>query len=67
MSKFVTYIEDAYDELLHKVKWPSWSELQQSTIICLVTVILLTLVVFCMDSASQFLFKTFYSLFKIKG
>jgi preprotein translocase subunit SecE len=63
MSKFISYIEEAYDELLHKVKWPSWLELQQSTIITLVTILLLTVVVFTMDGASEFLFKNFYGLF----
>lgn len=64
MSKFVNYIEQAYDELLHKVTWPTWSELQQSTLITLVSVLLLTAVVFLMDGASDFVLKGFYNLFK---
>jgi preprotein translocase subunit SecE len=64
MSKFVNYIEQAYDELLHKVTWPTWSELQQSTLITLVSVLLLTAVIFLMDGASDFVLKGFYNLFK---
>ncbi|MGI9192390.1 MAG: preprotein translocase subunit SecE [Chitinophagaceae bacterium] len=63
MSKFVNYIEQAYDELIHKVTWPTWSELQQSTLITLVSVLLLTAVVFLMDGASDFVLKGFYGLF----
>jgi preprotein translocase subunit SecE len=33
MSKIVSYFENAYDELLHKVTWPSWKELQETTAI----------------------------------
>jgi len=64
MSKFVNYIEQAYDELIHKVTWPSWSELQQSTLITLVSVVVLTAVIFLMDGASDFVLKGFYGFFK---
>ena len=64
MSKFVNYIEQAYDELLHKVTWPTWSELQQSTLITLVSILLLTAVIFLMDGGSDFVLKGFYNLFK---
>lgn len=53
MSKFVSYIEEAYDELVHKVSWPSWDELQQTTIIVLVSLIIITLVIFGMDIFSE--------------
>ena len=64
MSKFVNYIEQAYDELIHKVTWPTWSELQQSTLITLVSVLVLTAVIFLLDGASDFGLKCFYGLFK---
>jgi preprotein translocase subunit SecE len=64
MSKLVNYIEQAYDELLHKVTWPTWSELQQSTLITLVSILLLTAVIFLMDGASDFVLKGFYNLVK---
>ena len=61
MSKFGNYIQEAYDELIHKVTWPSWEELQQTTIIVLIALSLVTVVVFSMDfiseNALQFLYK----------
>ena len=36
MSKFGSYIQEAYDELIHKVTWPTWEELQQTTVIVLI-------------------------------
>ena len=53
MSKLGSYIQEAYDELLHKVTWPSWEELQQTTIIVLIALGLVTAVVFGMDFVSE--------------
>ncbi|MBK7762249.1 MAG: preprotein translocase subunit SecE [Bacteroidetes bacterium] len=64
MSKVLNYFEEAYDELIHKVTWPTWSELQQTTIITLVSIILLTLLIFAMDGVSELVFETFYNFFK---
>ena len=64
MSKILNYFEEAYDELIHKVTWPSWTELQQTTLITLVSIILLTLLIFAMDGSSELVFETFYGLFK---
>ena len=62
MSKFGNYIQEAYDELIHKVTWPTWEELQQTTIIVLIALSLVTAVVFGMDFFSenvlQFVYKT---------
>jgi preprotein translocase subunit SecE len=53
MSKVGSYIQEAYDELLHKVSWPTWDELQQTTIIVLVALALVTAVVFGMDLVAE--------------
>jgi preprotein translocase subunit SecE len=53
MSKFGNYIQEAYDELVHKVTWPSWDELQQTTIIVLISLIIITMVIFGMDFAGE--------------
>ena len=64
MTKLFNYFEQAYDELIHKVSWPTWQELQQSTIITLVSVLLLTLIIFLMDGSSELVFENFYKFFK---
>jgi preprotein translocase subunit SecE len=64
MTKIFNYFEQAFDELIHKVTWPTWNELQQSTLITLVSVIILTLVIFGMDGASEVVFENFYKFFK---
>ena len=60
MSKFGTYIQESYDELVHKVSWPTWSELQQTTLIVLVSLAIITLLIFGMDAASEAVMKLVY-------
>lgn len=62
MAKFGTYIQEAYDELLHKVSWPTWDELQQTTIIVLVSLIIITLVILGMDFASEKVMTLLYNI-----
>ncbi len=62
MSRLGSYVQEAYDELLHKVTWPSWEELQQTTIIVLVALGLVTTVIFCMDFLSQNVLTFIYKL-----
>ncbi|MCB0696118.1 MAG: preprotein translocase subunit SecE [Chitinophagaceae bacterium] len=62
MSKFGSYIQAAYDELIHKVSWPSWDELQQTTIIVLVALVILTLMIFGMDFVSEKALTLLYSI-----
>jgi preprotein translocase subunit SecE len=62
MSKFGTYIQEAYDELVHKVSWPSWEELQQTTIIVLVGLLITTVIIAGMDIVSEKLLTILYGI-----
>lgn len=62
MAKFGSYIQAAYDELVHKVTWPTWDELQQTTIIVLVALIIMTLMIFGMDFVSEKVLTLLYNI-----
>ena len=62
MSKIGSYIQEAYDELLHKVSWPTWEELQQTTIIVLIALGLVTGVIFGMDLVSKNVLEFVYKI-----
>ena len=62
MSKVGNYIQEAYDELLHKVTWPTWEELQQTTIIVLIALALVTVVIFGMDLVAENTLKFIYNI-----
>ncbi|HEY8733335.1 MAG TPA: preprotein translocase subunit SecE [Puia sp.] len=62
MNKVTNYFKESYKELVEKVTWPSWSELQQSTVIVLVATLLITVMVYVMDVFSNGILKFIYSL-----
>ena len=49
MSKIGMYFKDSYSELVHKVSWPAWGQLQNSAIIVMVASVIFALVIFAMD------------------
>ncbi len=64
MNKIAAYFKDSYRELIEKVSWPTWLQLQQSTVIVLVATVIITAMVWVMDFSSNQLLKLVYSLFK---
>jgi preprotein translocase subunit SecE len=62
-NRFVEYIKESYDELVHKVSWPTWSELQNSAVVVSVASLIIALVVFMMDKSFELILEQFYSLF----
>ena len=47
--KIVNYIKECYDELVHKVTWPSAQELQSSVLLVSIASLIIALIVFLMD------------------
>ncbi|MBL7725765.1 MAG: preprotein translocase subunit SecE [Chitinophagaceae bacterium] len=50
MNKITTYFRESYKELAEKVTWPTWPQLQQSTMIVLAATIVITFIVLAMDT-----------------
>ncbi len=63
MNKVTTYFKESYHELLEKVSWPTWAQLQQSTVIVLVATLVITAIVWGMDLVAQSGLKLIYSFF----
>ncbi len=63
MIKVYNFFRESYRELLEKVSWPTWNELQQSTLVVLAATLIITGVVWVMDLLSQSLLKFIYSFF----
>jgi preprotein translocase subunit SecE len=64
MNKVSHYISESWKEMIEKVTWPTWNQLQQSTVIVLGATVVITALVGVMDLASQNLLKLVYSFFK---
>ncbi|MFL2568266.1 MAG: preprotein translocase subunit SecE [Flavobacteriales bacterium] len=63
MSKLVGIIKESYNELINKVSWPTWSELQNSSIVVAIATVIIALIIYFMDSIFSNLMKIFYSFF----
>ncbi len=64
MNKFSAYLRDSYKELVEKVTWPTWEQLQQSTMIVLGATLFITALVWVMDFVANGSLKFVYGLFK---
>ena len=60
--KVATYFKESYNELMHKVTWPTWGELQGSATLVLVTSVILAIVIWAMDFIFDKIMSLIYSL-----
>jgi preprotein translocase subunit SecE len=63
MNKITTYFRESYKELIEKVTWPTWAQLQQSTMIVLAATLVITALVWVMDFATGNVLKQVYKFF----
>jgi len=61
--KFIGYLQEAYDELVYKVTWPTWKELQSSALVVMVASFIISLLVFVMDLSFRNIMSFIYGLF----
>ena len=61
--KLKLYLQEAYDELMHKVTWPTWKELQSSALVVMVASLIISLLIFVMDISFENIMKFIYGLF----
>jgi preprotein translocase subunit SecE len=64
MSKLNEYFKASYDELVNKVTWPTWGELQESTIIVMIASLIIALIIYVVDIAGSGALGFFYQLFQ---
>jgi preprotein translocase subunit SecE len=64
MSKVSEYLKESYDELVNKVTWPTWGELQESTIIVMIASLIIALIIYIVDIAGSSVMGFFYQLFQ---
>jgi preprotein translocase subunit SecE len=60
-KKVANYIKEAYNELVHKVSWPTQQELASSTIIVMTASLIMAIVIFGIDFVFESMVKLFYS------
>ncbi|MBQ6083281.1 MAG: preprotein translocase subunit SecE [Bacteroidales bacterium] len=63
MKKFINYVKECYNELVQKVSWPTWKELQSSAVVVSIASLIIALVVYLMDKSFETLLENFYRVF----
>ncbi len=58
----MSYIKDSYQELVEKVTWPSWKELQSSAVVVMVASLIFALVILAMDLSFENIMQAIYRL-----
>jgi len=58
--KIKRYIKESYNELVNKVTWPAWSDLQNSAIVVMVASFIIAIVVYLMDISFSFIMDKIY-------
>ena len=56
------YFQESYAELVHKVTWPTWSELQNSAVLVMIATLIIALLVAAMDASFSRVMEFIYSL-----
>jgi len=63
MNNIINYCKESYDELVHKVTWPTYKDLTSQAILVLVASIIIAILVWIVDTAFEKLMQLVYSLF----
>jgi len=61
--KIINAIQESYTELVHKVTWPSWPDLQNSAVVVMIATLIISLIIAAMDATFRNLMQLIYSLF----
>jgi preprotein translocase subunit SecE len=61
MKKIINYIKESYNELVHKVSWPTRQELSSSTVVVMTASLILAVVLFAIDFSFESVVKFFYN------
>ncbi len=60
MEKLTLYLKESYHELVKNVSWPTAAQLQEGTMVVLVTAATLAILIFLMDGLCSVVFKNIY-------
>jgi preprotein translocase subunit SecE len=61
--KIGVYVKESFNELVHKVTWPTLKELQSSAIVVMVASLIIAMVIFLIDLVFENLMEFIYKLF----
>jgi len=61
MTKLIDFFKESYNEMVHKVTWSKYSELQNSSVLVLVASLIFALFIGLIDLSFENLLKWYYN------
>jgi preprotein translocase subunit SecE len=61
-EKINNYFAEVKEEMLNKVSWPTWPELQGSAIVVMIASVIIAFMILTMDSSFKFIMESLYKL-----
>ncbi len=62
MNKVKLYIQESYTELVKKVTWPTWAQLQNSAIVVMIASLIFALIISGMDFGFKTIMTFIYNM-----
>jgi preprotein translocase subunit SecE len=62
IEKIKNYFQETYTELVEKVSWPTWPELQSSAVVVMIASLIIAIMILAMDSSFKFIMENLYKL-----
>lgn len=62
MKRVIAYIKDSYNELVHKVSWPTKEELSNSAVVVMFASLIIAVLIGVIDFGFEAVMKFIYSL-----
>ena len=56
----INYVKESYNELVHKVTWPTFAQLQNSTVVVMVASLIFAIVILAMDISFENIMEAIY-------
>ena len=60
MANILGFFKESYQEITHKVTWPTWSQLQNHAVVVLIASVIIALLILVMDKASGNILELLY-------
>ncbi|MDR1408446.1 MAG: preprotein translocase subunit SecE [Tannerella sp.] len=60
MKRIIAYFKDSYNELVHKVSWPTRKELSSSAVVVMFASLIIAVLILVIDSAFDGIMKFIY-------
>lgn len=53
MANILGFFKESYQEITHKVTWPTWAQLQNHAVVVLIASVIIALLILAMDKSSD--------------